>query len=272
MTRVAVLGMGAMGSRMADRLEAAGFDVVRWNRTGANLTPRDAVAGVHVVIAMVHGDEASEAVWLDPETGALAGMDGKAVAIESSTLSLAQVERLGAACDARGIALLDAPVLGSRPQAEAGALIHLVGGDETLLESVRPVLGAMGAKQLHVGERGSGAALKLAANALFAIQVVAMAELCARLRAGGVEPGNGVALLEETPLLSPAARAAASLMLTEKDDALFPIELVAKDLRYAIAETPDGSPMAGAALECFERMVAAGHGGLNLTGVRLAFA
>ncbi|WP_267905504.1 NAD-binding protein [Erythrobacter mangrovi] len=130
----------------------------------------------------------------------------------------------------------------------------------------------MGGKQLHAGGRGSGAALKLAANALFAIQVVALAEINARLEARGIEPETGIALLEETPLLSPAARAAAGLMLAEKDDAMFPIDLVAKDLRYAIAETPDASPIAGAALECFERMVAAGHGGLNLTGVRLAFA
>jgi len=263
--------MGAMGSRMADKLEAGGYDVVRWNRTGATLTPREAVAGTQVVIGMVHGDVASEVVWLDPETGALAGMDSDAVAIESSTLSVAQVERLGIACDDREIALLDAPVLGSRPQAEAGALIHLIGGDEKVLERVRGVLAAIGSKQLHVGGRGTGAALKLVANTLFAIQVVTVAELSARLRAAGIEPGAGVALLEETPLLSLAARGAAGLMIAGKDDPMFPIELVAKDLRYAADGAVGELPMTRAALACFERATAVGHGDLNLTAVRHLF-
>ncbi len=262
---ITVLGQGAMGSRMADRLEAAGFAVTRWNRTGSDQTPREAVRGADVALAMLRDDEASRSVWLDPVSGALAGMSEGALAIESSTLTPECMRELGQAAVDRGIAFLDAPVLGSRPQAEAGALVHLLGGSANIIERARPVLEAVGGKQLHAGEIGAGASLKLIANTLFAAQVALVAELLGRARSLGLEPARTVELLSETPLLSPAAQAAAGLMLAEKDDAMFPVDLVRKDLGYAISDA--NMPVAEATREVFSE--AAGHGlaDANLTAV-----
>ena len=93
-TKVAVLGLGAMGSRMAAKLLKAGYALTVWNRTPAAAdalvkagarqaaTPREAAAGSDFIIAMVRDDQASRALWLSPDTGALAGMTEGAVAIE----------------------------------------------------------------------------------------------------------------------------------------------------------------------------------------------
>lgn len=265
MTHITFLGQGAMGSRMTDRLQAAGFTVTRWNRTGATQTPRDAVADASIVIGMVRDDTASQAIWLDPVDGALAGMAPNALAIESSTLSVEFLDTLARAAAAVDRPFLDAPVLGSLPQAEAGQLIHLIGGSLADVDRARPILAAMGGKQLHVGPVGSGAALKLLANTMFGIQVAAMAEILARAHELGLDGGTTFDLLSETPLLSMAAKGAASLMLADRDEPMFPVDLVAKDFRYAIGNS--AMPMAAAALGRFDAASAAGLGDRNLTAI-----
>jgi 3-hydroxyisobutyrate dehydrogenase len=265
--KIAFLGQGAMGSRMADRLETAGHHVNRWNRSGAAESPRQAVADADVIIAMLRDDDASRAVWLDPETGALAGMKANALAIESSTLTVDWVKTLADTVHAQGRAFVDAPVLGSRPQAEAGQLIYLIGGQTADVGRAEPVLAAMGAKQLHTGAVGSGAALKLIANTLFGIQVVTMAELLGRMPSFGLDPAKAVELLAETPLLSMGAKGAAALMLADKRDAMFPVELVAKDFGYAIGGAPHHMPVASAALSVFDAAIGKGLADANLTAV-----
>ena len=143
--RVAVLGMGAMGSRMAAALLRAGHSVVVWNRTedrtrplidqGATLakSPRSAAAESEAVLAMVRDDAASRHVWLSPDGGALSAMSKEAVGIESSTLSVAWVRELSSIFASRQVPFLDAPVVGTRAQADNAALIHLVGGDRAPL-------------------------------------------------------------------------------------------------------------------------------------------
>ncbi|MEM7786339.1 MAG: NAD(P)-dependent oxidoreductase [Bacteroidota bacterium] len=196
---VSILGLGAMGARMAARLLAAGHAVNVWNRTperaaplvdaGARLgaSPRDAASGAEVVISMVTDDAAARAVWTGPE-GAVFGLGPGAVAVESSTLTPAAVAELAEAVTEAGAVFLDAPVAGSRPQAEAGALVYLVGGDAQAVERVRPLFDVLGGAVHHVGPTGQGAAVKLAVNALFATQVAAVAELLAMLQASGVDP------------------------------------------------------------------------------------
>jgi 3-hydroxyisobutyrate dehydrogenase len=269
---ITFLGQGAMGSRMADRLQAAGHKVTRWNRTGAKQSPREAVAQADFIIAMLRDDEASRSVWLDPQSGALANMKAGSIAIESSTLTVGWVHELAEAAHSQARVFIDAPVLGSRPQAEAGQLIHLIGGESTDIERARPVLAVMGAKQLHVGTTGKGAALKLVANTLFGIQVTAIAELIGRMPALGLDSAQAIELLGETPLLSLGAKGAAGLMLAGKHEPMFPIELVAKDFGYAIGGSPEAMPVSNAALTVFERAKAVGLATSNLTSVGNLYA
>lgn len=279
MTAFTILGTGAMGSRMARRLLDAGHEVTVWNRTAAAAqpllaagatwaeSPRVAAAGAEVVIAMVRDDAASAAVWLDENSGARAGLCPKALAIESSTITSGHARLLGAELAATGHAFIDAPVLGSRPQAEAGQLVHLIGGRDVEVARARPLLALLGVAQLHAGPVGSGAALKLIANALFGIQVAALAELLAQLPALGLDPAAAVGLLGQTAVMSPAAKGAAGLMLAENHAPMFPVALVAKDLDYMIGSHREALPMTAAALRLFAAAQAAGLGEANLTAV-----
>jgi 3-hydroxyisobutyrate dehydrogenase-like beta-hydroxyacid dehydrogenase len=278
---IGMMGLGAMGGRMAARLIEAGHTVRVWNRTAARAqplvaagathaaTPREAVLGADFALAMVRDDEASRTVWLDQDTGALAGLAPSTLAIEGSTLSLDWTRELGRAFDQAGRRLIDAPVAGSRPQAEAGQLIFMVGGAPADVDRARPVLNLLGAAVHHAGPAGSGAVVKLAVNALFGVQVAAVAELIAMLDRAGAEPGAALDILAATPVCSPAAKGAGAAMLAGQFAPLFPVELVEKDLGYALAAAGDrsGAPAIAAVQSVFSRAVRAGLGAQNLNSV-----
>ena len=287
-TTIAVLGLGAMGARMARRLIDAGHDVAVYNRSperaaalveaGARLapTPRAAAEGRAFVIACVRDDDAARAVWTDPEIGALPAMGAGAIAIESSTLTPACARGLAAAAYEQGVALLDAPVAGSRPQAEAGKLIYMVGGEAAALEQARPVLETLGGAVHYCGESGSGAVLKLLVNALFGVQIAAVAELLALADKSGVPAAKALEILGAMPVTSPAAKGVGGLMIAGKLAPMFPIDLVAKDFRYvenAAAAANTAVPTASAVRAVYERAIDDGHGDLNIAGVcKLFFA
>ncbi len=286
MTRIAVLGLGAMGARMAARLLHAGHDVSVFNRTperaaeleaqGARLaaTPREATAGAEVAIAMLRDDTASRAVWLDPETGALAGLGAGALAIESSTLTPGWIRDLAPAVAQAGGRFLEAPVAGSRPQAEAGQLIYFLCGEAEAVEAARPLLEVLGGALHHVGPAGHVAVVKLAVNALFGVQVAAVAEILGLFRKASLDAEAATAVLAETPVMSPAAKGAAGLMLAGKFAPMFPIDLVEKDFGY-VAEAASAAgaemPTAAAVREIYARAKAAGFGSDNIAGVTQLF-
>lgn len=281
MSRITVLGTGAMGSRMAKNLLGQGHAVTVWNRSaektlalvevGAKAadTPRDAVKDAEVAIAMVRDDEASRQVWLDDETGALEGLGEGAIALESSTLTVEWTRTLTEHLQQRSIAFLDAPVAGSLPQAEAAQLIYLVGGSTDALERVRPILNALGGAVHHAGSAGNGMAIKLAVNALFGIQAAALGELISLMQQCGLEKSQAVEILTATPVCSPAAKALAGAMVARKFAPMFPIELVEKDLSYFLANAENATdlPMGKAACEVFQRAIAQGYGADNITGI-----
>ncbi len=282
MTKITVLGMGAMGSRMALSLLKAGYEVTVWNRSrdktnwvanaGAKVadTPRTAVQDADFAIAMVRDDEASKQVWLDPETGAMRGLSGKAIAIESSTLTVAWIQELGRQFQDRGIAFLDAPVAGTLPQAEAAQLIYFVGGDAEAFANSKPIFQTMGSMVHYVGLLGSGITIKLAVNAIFAIQVSAMGELIGLMRQCGLHEAKATEIITSTPVCSPAVKAAAGAMVARRFSPLFPIELVEKDLNYGIktAQSNDVQlPLVETAKNTFTKAIAQGYGNDNITGI-----
>ena len=132
--RVALIGLGIMGSGMAGRLLGAGFPLTLYNRNrakaaafekdGAKIaaSPKEAASGADVVIAMLADDVASRAVWLG-DSGALAGAAAGTICVEASTLSVAWVRELAAAAAQKNCELLDAPVTGTKPHAANGELL-----------------------------------------------------------------------------------------------------------------------------------------------------
>ncbi len=282
MANVTVLGLGAMGSRMALNLLKAGHAVTVWNRksgkadaviaAGAVLagSPRTAVSEADFVITMLRDDEASEQVWLHPNHGALAGLKESAVSIESSTLSLAMIGRLAELFSIQRRRLLDAPVAGSRAQADAAQLIYLIGGETDTVSLAKPVLEAMGSAHHHAGPVGSGMLLKLAINALFGIQVAAVAEIMGLLGKSGVDAAHAAKIIAATPVCSPAANAAMASMLSDTFPAMFPVELAEKDFGYVATCAEQHTahmPIAAATRKVLAQAIAQSLGSENLTGI-----
>jgi 3-hydroxyisobutyrate dehydrogenase len=278
---IALLGLGAMGSRKAANLLKADHALTVWNRTpeaaaalvaqGAKQapTPRQAAAGADFVFAMVRDDEASREIWLSPHHGALEGLKEGAIAIESSTLTPGWIRELGLAVAARGSALLEAPVAGSRPQAETAQLVYFIGGDEAVLKQVKPLLIAMGSTITHVGPLGSGALVKLSTNALLGVQVTVLAELIGLLKRSGADVASAVKAIGGTAAWSPAANNLSSSMLAGNFSPQFPVELIEKDFGYAVdaAGSPEDVPTIAAARGVFQKAIANGFGSDNMTSV-----
>jgi 3-hydroxyisobutyrate dehydrogenase len=280
---VAIIGLGAMGARLAHNLLNAGYAVVVYNRTtekaqplvdaGATLatSPRAAAEQSDVVISMVTNDEGSRQVWLTSETGAIWGLTADKIAIEMSTLTVNWFKELNAAIAQSGAGFLDAPVVGSRPQAEGGKLISLVGGQAETLAQVESVLTAAGvATTYHIGVVGQGMAMKLAVNALFGIQVAALAELLGMLSKNGISSEEAMECLGNLPVLSLAAKGAGSLMVSQNHTPLFPINLVEKDFRYVTqtAQSLEATiPTANAVMDIYRTAIAQGYGSDNITGI-----
>ena len=173
MTDVAVLGMGAMGSRIARRLLDGGHHVTVWNRTpdraapvleaGASpaATPAEAARTNEAVIVMVANDAALREVTEGPD-GVADGVSDRTTVIEMSTVGPTAVSRLAEQLPA-DTHLIDAPVLGSIGEVEAGTLRIFVGGPDDDVERWTPLLSQLGTP-MHVGPLGSGVAAKLVAN------------------------------------------------------------------------------------------------------------
>ena len=240
--RVAFLGLGAMGSRMAARLLDAGHELVVWNRTrekadplvgrGARRaeTPADAAATVDVVITMVADPDALRAVTEGPDGIEASVRD--ATVIEMSTVGPAAVSRLRSELP-EGVGLLDAPVLGSIDAAETGELEVFVGGPEQLYERWQPLLSALGSP-MHVGPLGSGAAAKLVANSTLFGVLGALGEALALGRGLGLRDEATFAVLRNTPLGAQAERRRGAF---ESDDypARFTLSLARKDVELVVA-------------------------------------
>jgi 3-hydroxyisobutyrate dehydrogenase-like beta-hydroxyacid dehydrogenase len=274
---------------MAKRLLKAGHKVVVYNRTRERAqalegegaawagSPREAAERCDIVISMVTDDAASRALWLDPDdpkSGAVAGLRKGAIAIESSTVTPSWVRQLGEAVAGRGAELLDAPVVGSRPQAEAGALIYLVGGAEAPVAAAREILAALGGTLHHVGPAGSGTILKLAVNALFGCQVAALAEIVGMVRRAGLDPKSAIELLGKMPIASPALQGVGAQMAARAFAPLFPVNLVEKDFRYvleAAAQVQAATPVCAAVREVYAQAQRQGHGEENISGVVQVF-
>jgi 3-hydroxyisobutyrate dehydrogenase len=281
MAKISILGLGAMGSRMAANLIKANHQVTVWNRSpqavqalldaGARSapTPKEAASDADFVIAMVRDNDASRQVWLDPDTGALGGMSAGTIAIDSSTLTAEWVRELGAHMAERGFSLLEAPVVGSTPQAEAAQLTYLVGGDADTFARTEAVLKTMGSTIHHVGPLGAGALAKLATNTLLGIQVTVLAELIGLLKRSDADVARVLEVVATTPAWSAVAGRVSGLMLAGNFTPQFPIELIEKDFGYTLqmAGSDSSAPTIAAARGVFRTAIDRGYGQDNMTGV-----
>jgi 3-hydroxyisobutyrate dehydrogenase-like beta-hydroxyacid dehydrogenase len=233
--RIAVIGLGAMGSRIARRLVDAGHDVVVWNRTSAKAegfpkiaaSPAEATSDVDVAITMVSDPQALREVTRDIAPPAL---------IEMSTVGPAAIRDLRDALPG-SVALLDAPVLGSRSEAEAGALHVFVGATPELYAEWAALLSTLGTPH-HVGELGSGAAAKLVANSTLFGTLGLLAEALRLADRLGLSRVDAFEVLAATPIAAQAERRRQALEANEFPPR-FPLALAHKDAELVTAAAPE---------------------------------
>lgn len=271
MTKIAWIGLGAMGSRMAARLRDGGHELVVWNRTRAKAeelgvqiadSPGEAAARAELVFTMVADPEALRAVS-EGDDGLLAGLQQGAVLVEMSTVGPPAIARLRERMPAR-TSLVDAPVLGSRPQAESGTLKLFVGGDDATFERVAPVLQTLG-EPLRTGPLGSGAAAKLVANATLVGTIALLGETLALADSLGLPREITWEVLAATPLDAAAERRRPAV---ESGDypPRFPLSLARKDADLVLAGDRD-LPALAAAREHLAAAEAAGLGDYDYSAV-----
>jgi len=270
-----------MGAAMARRLLDHGFELTVWNRNasraesllkaGARVaqSPADGARSADAVIAMLADDVASRAVWLG-DSGALAAMGPGALAIESSTLTVGWMRELGALAESRGVNFLDAPVTGSKPQAEQGALNFLVGGDAAAAGRAAPLFAAMGRGQVHVGPAGSGALLKLINNFMCGVQLASLGEAMAMAQRSGLDLRRTADVLAAGSPGSPLVKMVVERMVARDYTPNFLVQLMVKDLTYAM-ETFAAAGIeladARAARERFIEAAAAGYQDQDIAAV-----
>ncbi len=278
---VALLGLGTMGRGMAANLLQAGFPLAVYNRTAAKAealaaqgarvaaSPAETAKGAQVVLAMLADDAASRAMWTGPD-GALAAAEKDAVLVEASTVSPAWIAELSAMAAARGLALLDAPVTGSRTQSEAGQLSFLVGGSEAALAAATPVLEAMSKEIVHLGPSGSGGKMKLVNNFLCGVQIASLAEAIAWLERSGLDRDKALDILKRGAPGSPLLGAISARMSARDYTVNFLLKLMAKDLEYAHAAAAESGidlTTAANASALFERAINSGYADQDMSSV-----
>ena len=197
-TRIAFIGLGHMGGPMAANLVRGGFAVTAFDlsaaaldkarEAGAAIAPSAAAAveGAEVVISMLPASKHVEQLFLG-DAGLLSRLKPGTLVIDCSTIAPATAQQVAQAAQARGLAMLDAPVSGGTAGAAAGTLTFIVGGGDAALDRARPVLGAMGKNIFHMGASGAGQVAKLCNNMALGVIMAVTGEALALGVAHGLD-------------------------------------------------------------------------------------
>ena len=246
MSTVAFIGLGAMGSRMALNLHAAGHKLRVYNRDRLKTlpfadkgvavfdTPAQAAEGVEFVCSIVADDRATRDVMLDGDSVLSSAAPGTII-IDSSTNTPAMAKEVAGAAAERGLAYLDAPVSGSMAQAQGKELVFMVGGEQTAFARAQPLFAAMGRLSKRMGGPGAGATIKLVNNMLSGTTTAALAEAAQVAEAAGIDREAALEILAEGAAGSRLLKTKLPKMFKRDFSAQFQLELMEKDLRYFLA-------------------------------------
>ena len=240
MTTIAYLGLGTMGRGMVANLVRAGHDVTVWNRTAARSNELDgvrvaasiakAVAGREFVIYCLANDQAVRDVVFGPD-GLLEHVANTSVVVDMSTISPELSDEEASAFTERGVPFLDAPVFGSKGEANDGGLWVVVGGDAGVFARTQPVLDAVSATVHHMGPAGSGVRMKLVGNLVVAAQLHALGESLTLARAAGLDLTRVLDVLAVTDFRSPIFDGVGPSVLAGDYSPSFALDLMVKDAR-----------------------------------------
>lgn len=276
---VAVLGTGIMGAGMTRSLLREGLEVTVWNRSTEKAQPlaedgaqvadsaADAVAAADVVITMLFDADAVAGTM----EGALDRAREGAVWLQTSTVGVAGTARLAGIAHDKGVAMIDAPVLGTKAPAENGQLVVLASGPSSLREKVQPVLDAIGQKTQWVGEElGEGSKLKLAVNAWIATVVNGVGQSMALARGLGLDPQQFLDAVSGQAVDAPYVQLKGKAMIERDFTPSFELDGVIKDVDLVLAAMDDAGTDPTLARALRDRLTAAsdaGHGSEDMAAV-----
>jgi 3-hydroxyisobutyrate dehydrogenase-like beta-hydroxyacid dehydrogenase len=245
---IGFIGQGLMGKPMSLNLLKAGYAVTVWNRTASRAhevvaaggtlakTPREVAASCDFLITIVSDPPALEEVLWDKngDGGALGALKAGATYMDSSTVSSALARKISAACAKQNVRFLDAPVTGGDWGAKKGELLFMIGGDAETIKDAEPILGVLGKKWFHLGPNGAGQTIKLAMNAILALQVEALAEAIALVKAAGLQPEKLVEVMQSSMARSGVLDVKSQNLLKGDYTPSFPLRLMLKDIDLAL--------------------------------------
>ena len=242
---IGLIGLGLMGRPMGMNLIKAGYPLTVWNRTssradelvaaGAKLakSPQEVAAASDFLLTIVSDPPAIEEILWGPG-GAVQALKRGSIYVDSSTISPALARKIAAACGDRGVRYLDAPVTGGDWGAKKGELVFMIGGDAATVKEAEPILSVMGKKLFHLGPNGAGQTIKLAMNAILALQVDALAEALALTTRAGIPGEKLVEVLQSSMARSGVLDVKAPNLLKGEYVPSFPLRLMHKDLGLAL--------------------------------------
>ncbi|KAL5579457.1 hypothetical protein UlMin_011899 [Ulmus minor] len=269
---VGFLGIGIMGSPMAQNLIKAGCDVTVWNRTkskcdslislGAKYksVPAEVAASCDVTFAMLSDPQSAFEVACGKH-GAATGMSSGKGYVDVSTVDGETSKSISDQIKATGALFLEAPVSGSKKPAEDGQLIFLTAGDKTLYETVAPLLDIMGKSRFYLGDVGNGAAMKLVVNMIMGSMMASFSEGLLLSEKVGLDPKVLVEVVSQGAISAPMYSMKGPSMIQSLYPTAFPLKHQQKDLRLALGlaeSVSQPTPIAAAANELYK--VAKSHG------------
>src|ERR1700685_386319 len=245
MANLGYIGLGVMGSQMAERLMNHGHTVTGYNRTRAKAqwlidkgmkfsdTPRGVAETADVIFSMVTNSAALEHVAHGPD-GIVEGISAGKVLIDMSTVSPGVSKALAAKIRAKGADMVDAPVSGSVITLQQGKLSVMVGGTKETFERVKPLLLDVGPKVTHVGENGLALVMKIATNLSLASQMLAFSEGVLLAEKSGIPREIAVDVLTHSAVASPMVQYRGPFVLKMPDEAWFNVHMLQKDMLLAL--------------------------------------
>jgi len=248
--RIGFIGMGHMGSHMAQRLLEAGYQLAIYDRTLERAqevaqqratvarTPRELAAQCEVLMVCVTDDEAQQSVMFGQD-GALAGVHGGSMIIDLSTVSPGASRRLYQAAKQQGVSMIDAAVSGSVPQVEQGSLVIFVGGEQETYQQCKPILDVLGKSSSYMGASGMGTTMKLVVNTLLGLGMQALAEAIVLGEKAGIEKRLLLDVLGQTTVLTPGQKSKLENVKREQYPNNFALSLMHKDFHLVLSEAYD---------------------------------
>ncbi len=254
MANLGFVGLGVMGSLMAQRLLEKGHSLTGYNRTRSKAqplidkgmkfadTPRAVAQAADVIFSSVANSAALTSIVEGPN-GVLAGLSQGKLFVDMSTVGVATSRALAAKVREKGADMLDAPVSGSVATLRVGRMSLIVGGKRESFERIKPLLedfsdqpaaGGQGPKVTYVGENGLALVMKIATNSNLAVQMLAFSEAVLLAEKSGIPRKTAVDVLTHSAIASPMVQYRGPFVLKLPETAWFDVNMMQKDMLLAL--------------------------------------